>query len=99
MSNHERQGDMFGFSLSQGQLFDEPVPPPPPPKWTQETIRARMIELIDIARNAETMPFDADEQRSHTAMFPYMAEWLPKEDGDQLLLQFETEMERLLKAA
>ena len=58
-----------------------------------------MLELIATVRDADIMPFDPDEQRSHTAMFPYMAEWLPKEEGEQLLLEFETEMERLRKAA
>lgn len=28
-------------------------------------------------------------------MFPYMAEWLPDEEGEQLLLEFMHEMERL----
>jgi hypothetical protein len=28
-------------------------------------------------------------------MFPYMAEWLPKDEGEQLLMQFMEEMERL----
>lgn len=99
MATDERQSDMFGTTPSQGRLFDEPVPPPPPPIWTKEKIRVRMHELIAIVRDADTMPFNADEQRSHTAMFPYMAEWLAKDEGEQLLLEFRTEMERLAKAA
>jgi hypothetical protein len=32
-------------------------------------------------------------------LFPEMARWLPEEEGEQLLLQFEAEIERLKHAA
>jgi hypothetical protein len=58
-----------------------------------------MLRLIAVARAAESMPFDAREARQHSAMFPIMAQWLPAEEGEQLLFEFESEMERLRKAA
>ena len=35
----------------------------------------------------------------HIAMFPIMAQWLDPEEGQQLVFDFETEVQRLLKAA
>lgn len=35
-----------------------------------------MLEILGEARAAEAMPWTARLIRSHTAMFPYMAEWL-----------------------
>jgi len=92
------QPDMFGPDPAQAEMFEEPVAEPPK-QLTAEDIRAEMLALIAKARAAETMPWTPREVRSHTALFPYMAEWLPKEEGEQLLLEFETEMERLRKAA
>jgi hypothetical protein len=91
------QPDMFGPDPAQAEMFDEPAAPPK--QLTAEDIRAEMLALIATARAAETMPWTPREVRSHTALFPYMAEWLSKEEGGQLLLAFEIEMERLRKAA
>ena len=94
-----RQPDMFGQSPTQGALFGEPTVATPKANHTPETIRARMLDLIAKARAAEKMPWDPREAHSHNVMFPYMAEWLPKEEGEQLLLEFRAELERLQKAA
>jgi hypothetical protein len=93
------QPDMFGHDPAQSEMFDEEPLTEPPKKLTADDIRAEMLELIATARAAEIMPWTPREVRSHTALFPYMAEWLPKEEGEQLLLEFETEMERLRRAA
>ena len=39
------------------------------------------------------------ELRTHTVLFPEMAKWLPEEEGEQLLMDFMLEIERLKKAA
>lgn len=83
----------------QSVLFEEPVALPPKRGHTPETIRARMHELLDRVRGAEAMPFTPREAHSHTVMFPYMAEWLPEQEGEQLLLEFREEMARLQKKA
>ena len=66
---------------------------------TPEDVRAKMVELIAIARAAETMPFASAEFDKHIAMFPIMAQWLPEADGRQLVLEFEIEVLRLRRAA
>lgn len=108
------QDDLFGHKPGQGEMFAAPAPvmgkpiyserygliePPPPGGHTPDTIRARMLRLIAEARAAETMPWNERIAHSHSALFPYMAEWLPEEEGEQLLLDFRTEMERLRQAA
>lgn len=93
--------DLFGHTPStpsQGGLFEEPEAPPPK-QLTAEDIKAEMLALLAKARTAETMPWTPREVRSHTVMFPEMAKWLPQEEGEHLLLEFETEMERLRNAA
>lgn len=100
---------MFGPSHSQGALFDAPldvrkpihserygiIEPPPPGGHTPDTIRAKMLKLIAEARSASATPWPLRQTRSHMVMFPYMAEWLPNEEGEQLLLEFRGEMRRL----
>lgn len=106
----QRQPDMFGNSAAQSDMFETPVAaerkpihsarygiiePPPPGGHTPETIRVKMQKLIDEARAAKTAPWPKRQVRSHMVMFPYMAEWLPKTEGEQLLLEFREEMRRL----
>lgn len=66
---------------------------------TADDMRVMMIELIAALRNADTVPFDEREFTKHIAMFPIMAQWLAEDDGRQLILEFEIEVERLRKAA
>ncbi len=51
--------------------------------------------IIETLRAAETLPFEEAEWRSHKAMFPIMAQWLPQADGDELVRAFQSEMNRL----
>ena len=92
------QPDMFGHSPAQEEMFEEAAAEPPK-QLTAEDIRAEMLALIATARAAETMPWPPRIAHRHNVLFPYLAEWLPKEEGEQLLLEFETEMERLRNAA
>lgn len=101
---------MFGHSPAQSEMFDAPIAterkpihsakygiiePPPPGGHTRETIRAKMHKLIAEARAAGATPWPLRQTRSHMVMFPYMAEWLPDEEGGQLLMEFMAEMKRL----
>jgi hypothetical protein len=105
-----RQHDMFGHSPSQAEMFDVPVQverkpihskrygiiePPPPGGHTPDTIRAQMLKLIEQARTANATPWPLRQTRTHMVMFPYMAEWLPTDEGAQLLMEFMGEMQRL----
>jgi hypothetical protein len=105
-----RQPDMFGSAPSQAEMFDAPVAtarkpihsakygiiePPPPGGHTPETIRAKMHKIIAEARAASSTPWPLRRTRTNMVMFPYMAEWLPKEEGEQLMMEFKGEMRRL----
>jgi len=93
------QPDMFGHDpVAQTEMFEQAAVPPSK-QLTADDIREEMLALLATARAAEAMPWTPREVRTHTVMFPEMAKWLPGEEGEQLLLEFETEMERLRKAA
>ena len=94
------QPDMFGRTPQQADMFaDEVATYEPPKKLTADDIRQEMLALLAKARAAETMPWTPRELRTHTVLFPEMARWLAPEEGEQLLLEFMTEIERLKKAA
>lgn len=89
----EHYGDLIGHT---------PQPERAPPRkepLTAADVRRMMCELIDTARAAVSLPLDAPEWTKKIAMFPIMAQWLAPEDGEQLVLAFEAEIERLRKAA
>lgn len=87
--------DLFGHVPQHGELFAEPMAITPPVKHTAATIRAKMLAILGEARAAKSMPWTPRALRSHTAMFPYMAEWLEEQEGKQFLLDFKAEMDRL----
>lgn len=89
--------DLFGHVPQQGELVlppDQPVSSGPI-KHTPETIRALIHEVLGQARAARVMPWDADDLRFNTGMFPYWAEWLKGGEGDALMAEFKAEMDRL----
>jgi hypothetical protein len=66
---------------------------------TSDDVRNQMHNILAALREAREMPFEVAELRKHRAMFPIMAQWLEPEEGQQLVFDFEFEVERLLKAA
>lgn len=60
--------------------------------------RAKMLAVLDIAREAATMPWSERDTRMWQTVFPQMANWLSADEGAQLVLEFEQQIERL-KAA
>lgn len=94
------QPDMFGHTPQQSEMFaDDQVSCEPTKKLTADDIRAEMLALLAKARAAESMPWTPRELRTHTVLFPEMAKWLPPEEGEQLLMDFMMEIERLKRAA
>jgi hypothetical protein len=87
--------DLFGHVPQKDELFREPIAYTPPREHTPETIRALMHELLAEARAAKVIPWTPRDLRYHTAMFPYMAEWLKGGEGDGLMREFKAEMDRL----
>ena len=86
--------DLFG---------DVPQPertaPPRARPLTAADVREQMLTIIATLREADEIPYNEAAMRKHIAMFPIMAQWLEPEDGDQLVFQFEAEVQRLKLAA
>jgi hypothetical protein len=64
-----------------------------------ETVRCRLQALLELARNAKTMPWPERDARMWQTVFPQMAGWLPDEEANQLRFAFVQEIERLKAAA
>jgi hypothetical protein len=86
--------DMFGHVPQPERAPAEQRKP-----LTPEDVRGQMIALIAQLRCSDVIPFEAAVMRKHIAMFPIMAQWLEPEEGEQLVFEFEAEVERLLRAA
>ena len=96
------EADLFGKSPAQASLFGPGEDRLQAPRQSSvpdpETVRLRLKSLLEKARSAEKMPWSERDARMWQTVFPNMAKWLPEEEGAQLRLEFEAEMERL-KAA
>jgi hypothetical protein len=88
-----RQLDLFQND-EQADLFDEDAPPKlyyaDPDK-----VRVRLHKILDEARAAEAMPWDAEETRLYRTIFPQMTNWLPEDEAARLRSEFEAELARL----
>lgn len=99
------QDDLFGHVAQKGELLAGPHTDAGPHadagavsrpvEHTPDTIRVLMHEILAEARAAQVLPWTPRTLRAHTAMFPYMAEWLKGGEGDRLLHEFKAEMDRL----
>jgi hypothetical protein len=96
------QTDLFGHNPAQGSLFgageDRLQAPPRRSLPDPDTVRRRLLALIEKARSSEKMPWSERDARMWQTVFPNMANWLPDEEADQLRFEFAQEMARL-KAA
>ena len=63
-----------------------------------EEVRQRLHSLLQLARQAKSMPWPERDVRMWQTVFPQMANWLPEEEANQLRFEFAQEIERL-KAA
>lgn len=91
-----QQPDLFQ-SDDEPDLFGPGYAPPvfrPDP----DRVRARLHKLLAEARAAEALPWDDEGVDYYRTLFPQMVRCLPPEEGEQLCLEFEAELERL-KAA
>lgn len=92
------QTDVFGSA--QTSLFgdgDDRIPHPAAPSLMPdpEKVRRRLLGLLETARAAQSMPWNARDTRMYQTIFPNMANWLPAEEADQLRCAFAQEMSRL----
>lgn len=97
--------DLFGnpVGLKQHSLFGEgddrlqaPVQSFAP---DPERARRKLIALLERARAAESMPWPEREARMWQTVFPQMANWLSRDEAEQLCFAFAREIERLKAAA
>jgi hypothetical protein len=63
-----------------------------------EEVRRELNRLLDEARAAKVFPWEPRKVGLYRTIFPQMANWLPKEEAEQLCFAFETEMKRLAAA-
>ncbi len=93
------QADLFGNAPSQGELFGQI--PREKREWVvnADTVRVKMLKLLETARNAEVMPWPPRKARVYETIFPQMANWLPDDEAEQLRFEFAQEIERLKLAA
>ena len=61
-------------------------------------VRKRLHALLALARQAKAMPWLERDVRMWQTVFPQMANWLLKDEANQLRFEFACEIERL-KAA
>lgn len=62
---------------------------------TADSIRAHVVKVMAVVREATATPFGAEELRTYNAMMPYLCEWLKNGEGDALLAEYRGIMERL----
>ncbi len=90
-----QQPDLFHpdeTDLPEGEYEPKVYRPDP------QQVRTTLLTILAEARAAKTLPWNDNDVRHYRTVFPQMARWLPKEEGEQLCFEFEAEMERL-KAA
>jgi hypothetical protein len=68
---------------------------PPDPAF----IRKHLLRVLRMARDAERLPWSDAETASWEKQFPDLVQHLPKEEGDDLLAEFQREISRLKKTA
>ncbi len=93
VSNHsipslQRSGQLELFA-SEAVAYTGPNP---------DEMRAWLQGILAEARAAETAPWPPAKVRLYRLMFPQLSFWLPEDEGAQLRLEFETELERLAAA-
>jgi hypothetical protein len=93
--------DLFGFKPPQGDFFaDEPARNNGVGVADPDKVRARLRKVLAEARAAQSRPpWNERTTRMHQIVFPQMANWLPDSEAEQLRLEFERELRRLIPAA
>ena len=93
------QTDLFVGTLVQQELFGEQKREEREWIVNADTVRPKMLLLLETARKAETMPWPPRRARVYETIFPQMANWLPEDEANQLRFEFAQELERLKLAA
>ncbi|MGQ0532284.1 MAG: hypothetical protein ACT4OF_06290 [Caulobacteraceae bacterium] len=87
------QQSLFGEGDNRLQTPVQSYAPDP------ERARRKLLGLLERARSADSMPWSDREARMWQTVFPQMANWLPRDEAEQLCFAFSQEIERLKLAA
>jgi hypothetical protein len=93
------QSDLFGNATTQGELFGSVAREKREWVVNADTVRVKMLMLLETARKADAMPWPPRKARVYETIFPQMANWLPHDEAEQLRFEFTQEIERLKLAA
>jgi hypothetical protein len=91
-----RQRDLFD-DHEQGDLLASERPPVVY-RADPDKVRAKLRALVEEARAASRLPWDAEELRYHLTVVPQMSRWLPDEEAAQIRREFDAEIARLTAA-
>lgn len=89
----DQQQSLFGEGEDRLQAPAQSYAPDP------ERARRKLLALLERARAADVMPWSERDVRMWQTVFPQMANWLPKDEAEQLCFEFSQEIERLKLAA
>lgn len=90
-TNRNRLPDLFD-SYRESDLFDRrPILEVPTPDY----VRAHMQKILDEVRGASRLPWDQSTVRAYENIFPQMSKWLPPEEAEILIVDFNSELARL----
>lgn len=92
--------DLFGYTAPQGDLFGDAPRAPAVPAVDPERVRRKLHAMLAELRATEAgSPWPRETTRANQLIFPQMTNWLPAEERDQLVFDFEAELRRLKLAA
>jgi hypothetical protein len=83
------------MTMSQLDLFAVERSAPAPRPANPAFVRKHLNRLLNIARAAERMPWNAADADSWAERFPRLAQSLPAEEGEALREAFAAELARL----
>lgn len=69
----------------QPDLFPEATPQKPRDyRPDPASVRRKLLDVLEQAKSAQTVPWDRKQTRFWQQVFPQMANWLPEEEAAQL---------------
>ncbi|MCA3513816.1 MAG: hypothetical protein IM650_09300 [Phenylobacterium sp.] len=81
--------------MSQLGLFETSRAEYAPPPVNPDFVRKHLRRILNLAREAERLPWSAAETESWEDLFPKLAESLPPEEGGIMCEAFAAELKRL----
>jgi hypothetical protein len=90
-----QQPDLFD-TYRQNEMFEHSTRPSHRPTVpSAEFVRAKMLDLIDQLKQAESLPWNERNTTINEIIFPQMSKWLPEDEAAEFVGQFSRELARL----